>query len=341
MPKRVSISEIMHLTGLSRATIDRALNGRGGIHPRTEQVIREALATLSDSARTDNPNVRQHPVSVDFVLRLGRGLASQLMEIGKQLGQPTNIIDMHQKNDDEIYEAVSATCKDIDKPLVLTAKRNERLHGLLVDARKRGKRVITLVSDLPHEARDAFVGIDNRMAGQTAAYLIGNLLRERSEAVVGVVLGDYAFTCHEDREIGFRSHLRTHFPNIRLAEVVKGEDSPSQTFEAVSNLLKENPGIAAIYNVAGGNQGLAQALRERNRVGNICVITHEANKITVPLLRDDILQYLLAQNPGDLLSEATALAVSQTISKEQYLLDFALYTRFNLPRFGVEAARQP
>ncbi len=36
-----------------------------------------------------------------------------------------------------------------------------------------GIPVVTLVTDLPSSARVAYVGIDNRAAGATAAYLIG------------------------------------------------------------------------------------------------------------------------------------------------------------------------
>ena len=69
----------------------------------------------------------------------------------------------------------------------------------------------------------------------TAAFVIGNALRG-VEARVGVVPGDYAFTCHEP-EIGFRSNLRTSFPNVQVTDVAKGEDSPEQTDRAVRELL--------------------------------------------------------------------------------------------------------
>jgi LacI family transcriptional regulator len=65
-----------------------------------------------------------------------------------------------------------------------------------------------LVSDLDPDARDAFVGIDNRMSGQTAALLIGRLIGGRPRKV-GLIVGDYAFRCHEDREIGFRAYQGT------------------------------------------------------------------------------------------------------------------------------------
>ena len=112
---------------------------------------------------------------------------------------------MYQKDEDEVLETVCRLCRESDRPLIVTAKNNERLCEELIAVRQRGKRVVTLVSDLDPSARDVFIGIDNRMAGQTAALLIGRLIVGRP-CKVGVIVGDYAFRCHEDREIGFRAY---------------------------------------------------------------------------------------------------------------------------------------
>jgi hypothetical protein len=200
-------------------------------------------------------------VPADAVLRLGRGLAEQLISVRERSGLPIRIHDMYQKDEDEVLETVCRLCRESDRPLIVTAKNNERLCEELIAARQRGKRVVTLVSDLDPSARDVFIGIDNRMAGQTAALLIGRLIGGRP-CKVGVIVGDYAFRCHEDREIGFRAYLPTAFPEVVLADVARGEDSPQQTRRATLDLFAVHPEIAAVYNVAGGNLGLASALEE-------------------------------------------------------------------------------
>ena len=45
--RRVSIAEIMEATGLSRATVDRVLNGRGRVHDRTRMAVEDSLRRLS------------------------------------------------------------------------------------------------------------------------------------------------------------------------------------------------------------------------------------------------------------------------------------------------------
>jgi LacI family transcriptional regulator len=95
--------------------------------------------------------------------------------------------------------------------------------------RQSGKRVMALVSDLDLSARSAYLGIDNRAAGNVAAYLTGRHLEGRSGAEVAVVVGSFSYRCHEDREIGFRSVMRQQFKSVKVLEVIKGEDSDEAT----------------------------------------------------------------------------------------------------------------
>lgn len=191
------------------------------------------------------------------------------------------------------------------------------------------------ITDLDPSARDVFVGIDNRMAGETAAFLIGRLISGRP-CKVGVIVGDYAFRCHEDREIGFRAYLRTAFPEIILADVARGEDSPPQTRQATLDLFAAHPEITAVYNVAGGNLGLASALEELGCASDVVVITHEANRITVPLLKNGTIDFVIAQDPRTLFDAAASVATGLGNHVGQHVsVDFGIYSRFNIPSFSM------
>lgn len=337
--RRVSVKDVIALTGLSRATVDRALNGRSGVRPRTRDIVREAYARLRSGA---DSNARFGPSKIstgcaptDMVLRLGRGLTEQMIASCGLRGQPIQISDMYQEDNDAILEKVAHLCRDSERPLILAAKNNDRLCEELIAARRHGKRIVTLISDLDPGARDAFIGIDNRMAGQTAALLIGRLVGGRPSKV-GLIVGDYAFRCHEDREIGFRAYLRTTFPDVVVADVARGEDSPQQTHQAIMGLFSSHPDIAAIYNLAGGNVGLASALTELGRAREVIVITHEANRITIPLLKSGTVDFVIAQDARDLFDAALRAANGLANSaSQQSLIDFGIYSRFNIPAFSM------
>lgn len=329
--RRVTVADIMQETGLSRATVDRVLNGRGNVHARTKAVVVDALSRLSAPEATPKPTV-----VVDIALRVGRGMMAQMRQAWADSAAQGTFEDMHLATEDQVLRRVEVLCRDTSRPLILTAKNSERLVAVLRQARGRGKRIIAMVSDLSPEARDGFVGIDDRAAGQTAAFLIGRMLGDRP-TIAGVVLGNSAFRCHEDREIGFRTGLRTHFPKVVLSGEAQGEDSAALTREAVLQMLKAHPALAAIYNVGGGNAGLIEALRKTGRDRDVLVVGHEANSVTAPLLRDGGMDFTISGHPQQVLVEALRLAMLPpgVAIPDRTLLDFAIHSRFNLPGFSA------
>lgn len=328
---RPTIAEIVSESGISRATVDRVLNNRPGVHPRTRETVQRAIAKLTAH---EEPHGDRPPV--DFALRLDTGLMAQIKRFASCLGERKHAIyDIYQADDAGVLARIKDLCEDLTRPLVVTVMNTAPVVAELARARRRGKVVIAMISDLPSEARDAFVGIDNRAAGETVAYLIGKALGDRPTSV-GLVLGNHAYRCHQEREMGFRSALRTHFPRIALMGEAIGQDNPQTTRSAVLKLLEGNPGIGALYNVSGGNAGMVQAVAEAGRTNDIMTICHEINHVTVPLLRDGGLAYLLSQDPCDLLREAVRQADTARAERmvNEVFVDFGVYTRFNIPSYG-------
>mgnify|MGYP001184995779 FL=1 len=326
--KRVTVADIMEQTGLSRATVDRVLNGRGRVHARTKHVVHETIQRLQSPAGTD-----RFAPSADMLLRVGRGMTRQMTAVWEARGVKGDIHDVYDATEADIIRSIRRLAEDPSRPLILTVKNSDGIVEALRQARSTGKRIITLVSDVAPDARDHFVGIDNRAAGQTAAYLIGGMLAGR-QATVGVVVGDTAFRCHEDREIGFRTGLRAQFPRLTLAPEARGEDSADLARRAVARLLAEHPQLAAIYNVGGGNQGLAAALEAAGRAGDVAVVSHDVNFVTAPLLREHMLNYVIASDPAHLLTTALGIATAPPETRDTTLVDFGIYSRFNVPAFA-------
>jgi LacI family transcriptional regulator len=325
---RVAVADIMRETGLSRATIDRALNGRGKVHERTLELVEEALRRLK--AR---PAAGASVASVDILLRVGQGLMGQLRAAWERTAPSGRFVDMRRAGEADVLATLASLCADVSRPLIVTVKNTDAIAARLAEARRRGKRIIALVSDLAPAARDAFVGIDDRAAGQTAAYLIGRALGDRPTSV-GVVVGDSAFRSHEDREIGFRTALRGHFPKLALAGEASGEDDPAETRAAAARLLRDQPALGALYNVGGGNRGLVEALEAAGRApGEVLVVAHETNVVTVPLLRENRVAFALCADPA--LQLAAALRLAASPGQHSEMLDFGVYTRFNLPSFAI------
>jgi LacI family transcriptional regulator len=264
-----------------------------------EQAYAQALLPAS---RQKGPKRR-----FGLIIQAGQAFSRSLMAMleGQRNGDPsqleshpceseTTMIEMIRRLGEEL-DGIAVICKNVT-PLVVE----------LQHIRNAGKPVLAVVSDLERNARSAYLGIDNRAAGQMAAYLLGRHLGYRTDATVAVVVGNVSYRCHEDREIGFRSLLRQKFSNIELLEIV-GNDSSEIAYEATLKLFATNPNLAGLYNLAGGNRGLAQALSDLKLTYRPIYITHELNQVTEPLLRTEIIDYLITQDLDELLHRSKRL----------------------------------
>jgi LacI family transcriptional regulator len=310
---RPSIDEIAKLSGCSKATVDRVLHGRAGVHSRTRDRVNQALEQLEAEyelrAVTPSGEFSASASSrrIGFIIQAGQAFTeSVLTAIERQQSgeRAVELKGLGAASDEAVLEAIRDWASDFDG-LAIVCKNMPSFIDELKRLRNTGIRVMAIVSDLESSARLAYLGIDNRAAGNVAAYLMGRHLEGRSGAQVAVVVGSFSYRCHEDREIGFRSVMRQQFEGIEVLEVIKGEDSDEATYDATRKLLQAKPNIVGVYNVAGGNRGLAQALGELQNGYRPVYITHELNRVTEPLLRTQQVDYLIVQDLDEMIRRAT------------------------------------
>jgi LacI family transcriptional regulator len=301
---RPTIDEIAKASGVSRATVDRVLHHRPGVDPRTKNLIQGALVQLEQAyAQALLPASRQIGTKCRFglIIQAGQAFSRSLMMMleGQQNGDLAQLEGHSCESETTMIEVIRRVGGELDGIAVI-CKNVTPLVVELQHVRNAGKPVLAIVSDLERSARSAYLGIDNRAAGQMAAYLLGRHLGDRADATVAVVVGNVSYRCHEDREIGFRSLLRQKFPKIELLEIV-GNDSSEIAYEATLKHFATNPNLAGLYNVAGGNRGLARALSDMKLTYSPIYITHELNHVTEPLLRTERIDYLITQDLDELL----------------------------------------
>ena len=278
----------------------------------------------------------QTPQRFGFIIQAGQAFTeSFLTAIEKQRNgdRALEIEGLGASSDEAVVEAIKGRTGGMDR-LAIVCKNTPPIIDELRRLRQAGKRVIALVSDVELSARSAYLGIDNRAAGNVAAYLMGRHLEGRSGAQVAVVVGSFSYRCHEDREIGFRSIMRQQFESVEVLEVIKGEDSDEATYDAARKLLQTKPNIIGVYNVAGGNRGLAQALAELQHAYRPVYITHELNRVTEPLLRTQQIDYLIVQDLDEMVRRAVQfmreVPGDEGGSHALEHIPFRLVTQFNL-----------
>jgi LacI family transcriptional regulator len=156
--------------------------------------------------------------------------------------------------------------------------------------------VLTMVTDISNVSRLGYVGIDNRAAGRLAGHLLGRLMRPEGREVA-LFAGSLSYRGHEEREMGFRHLLAEEYPELAIVELREVRDDAERAFAEARALLAAYPRLAGVYNIGGGNRGIARALEEAERAREVTFIGHELTEFTRRLLVTGTVDAIIDQNP--------------------------------------------
>jgi len=303
-PARARVVDIARLAGVSTATVDRVLNQRSGVKPATAQrVLRVAveLEYLEDGALA--MRATSAPLQVTFLLPSGVNRWMQMLgdHVERVEGQmlPFNVkcrcvyVEgfnpelLAKKLMEHGQRADGIACVALEHPLVREAVNQ------LAD---KGVYVLTLASDLSNSRRSAYVGLDNRAAGRTAGLLLGRFLGER-RGKVAMIAGSLSYRGHGEREMGFQHILQEVFPHLVLVGLREGHDDAQSNHEQARIMLTTHADLIGIYNIGGGSDGIARALKEARRDQSVVFVGHEVTTDTRSYLMDGTIDAVISQNP--------------------------------------------
>ena len=164
-------------SGLSMATVDRVLNERGNVRASTVREVQQAIADL-DRQREQVRLVGQ-TFTVDVVMSAPERFSTAVrdaLEAELAFLRPALIrCRFHLKESASLVGRRRATRPGPSSRLARRGgegSRRARGRDAIDRLESAGIPVVTLVTDVPTSRRRAYVGMDNRAAGQTAAYLM-------------------------------------------------------------------------------------------------------------------------------------------------------------------------
>ena len=328
----VTMKQIAEICGVSRGTVDRAINGRGKINPDTEaEIIRVARqlgyepnpAGKALAARKTRPiiNVVLSSEGNAFFDEVIRGM-KEAADSYRVYGIEINFHTMKGYNIqtqcgiiDEIRDQSNAVIiNPIDAPEI-----SQRLDDMM----NAGVFVVAVNNDLTIRNRHCYVGSNYFNGGRTACALIEAILGENAK--VGIVLGSKKIMGHRQRLEGFRDRMK-QLPMFKILDVIENEDDEIFSYERTCTMLENNPDIDAVFIIAGGVYGAGRAISRLQENQRPLVIAFDSVPSTVQMMQQGIIKAILYQHPYRQGHLAVDLAFEYLVNgrhpdKSEYILN--------------------
>ncbi|MFI5897642.1 LacI family DNA-binding transcriptional regulator [Actinoplanes sp. NPDC051513] len=267
------IREIARQAGLSEATVDRVLHGRGGVRESTAREVQQAIAALDREqaqARLAGPAVPVDVVALSpsrFTAALRQAFEAELPDL-----RPAVIKPRFHVGDQDVVAVLDRVGRSRSQGVILTAPDTPEIAEAVGQI---GLPVVTLGVDLPESKRIAYAGISHPDAGATAAYLVEQWLADRAGDVL--LTPSSSDLGADERAAGFRAEMAARAPNRRLLE------SPG-------------PSVRAIYAPApGGTTAVIETFAAEHRKYDVFV-AHGLDASHADLLRAHKLSAVLHED---------------------------------------------
>jgi LacI family transcriptional regulator len=310
--RTATLVDVARLSGVSKATASKALNGREDVNPETRTRVLEAAEALSfrpnsvarnlASGRTGTVGILTNDLEGRFVIPILAGAEDAL-------GSGQISVILCDARGDRIRESQH-----------LATLLDRRIDGLIVVGGARTEPRPSLGRHLPvpvvyayapsSDPDDTSLITDNVLGGRMAAEHLLDLGRRR----IAYLGGNGTFLASRERERGARAAIEAAGAELILPEIAHGAWSEPWGRLATTRLLERHPDLDAII---GAQDGLARAaldiLRDHGRAvpGDVAVMGFDNWEIVVTNTRPeltsiDLMLHALGRRAASLIFEALA-----------------------------------
>ena len=305
------MQDVAALARVGSATVERVLNGRGGVRPETVERVLAAVRRLDYPKRLPERHrgvtrieVMMLRPELSFISRLSKGFE----RIGANLHPSISLHRTFLNESDPLSIAERIRNPPIRRSALLAAlPQHPAIHNALAAVHDSGVPVIQVMTRL--DGLDAaYVGIDNQAAGRMAGLLLAGMQRE--PGIVAALCHSQIYGVHRDRIRGFSDFMaRPAASHLTFQQAAFMYDDENEMARVASELMRGVPDLAGLY-CAGGDYGpLCDLLRRSPRRNEICVIGHELTEQSAAALRDGTISAIIDQAPETQARRALDMAL--------------------------------
>ncbi len=339
----VTIQQIADKAGVSRGTVDRALNHRGRIAPEVAeriQGIADQMGYVTKTKRKDKEKEIIAKIGVvtqlahaSFMLEINRGIREAREEL-KERGIQVLVKEVASVDAKEQLCAIEELIQEKIQGLAVMPVESEKIRMCLNQLIEDMKiPVVTFNSDIVGIKRSCFVGMDNKKSGRAAAGLLGTLTRGKGKILI--ITGYFSNPVNNFRVDGFVEELKESYPELEIAGVQASFDETKEVQRIIENGMMAVSGISGILVVSGGQAGVAEAFRTLKLDRRPYVVIYDHTPKNEKALRENTVDFLIDQNgyvqgyrPLNILAD---MILKGKLPEEEYLYtDIKIMTKYTL-----------
>ena len=293
------MQDIAALAGAGSATVERVLNGRGGVRPQTVERVLAAVRRLDYPKRLPERHCGVTRIEVmllrpelSFTVRLSRSFERIAASLDPSISVHRTIL-----NEDN---PLAIAKRILDPPmrrsaLLVALPHHPAISEALERVQKNGLPVVQFITQMKSGSM-TYIGIDNEAAGRMAGLLTASM--QRTAGTVVALCHSQIYAVHRDRVRGFSDFMaRPAASHLTFQQTAFTHDDENEIARVASELMRGIPDLVGLY-CAGGDYGpLCDILRRTRKSREICVIGHELTEQSAAALKDGTMSAIIDQAP--------------------------------------------
>lgn len=299
----VTMKKIAEICGVSRGTVDRALNGRGRVNAETAEKIRRVAKQMGYEPNPAGKALsarRKQPVIGVVLASKGNPFFDEVLRGIHDAEKRYEIYGLH-------LEYYPMRGYDVDQQLEILNSIEDKINALIINpinnlhiAEKlqqminRGIFVVTLNNDIDGLCRHYYVGADYFNGGVTSCALLEALMGE--SAKIALVIGTHSVLGHHQRYEGFLQRMQ-RVRDFQVVATIENHDDDILSYELTKRVLQQHPDINAICNLAAGVYGTCRAVMQLPEAKRPLVLGFDTVPTTVEMLKRGIIKATIYQHP--------------------------------------------
>ncbi len=339
----VTLQQIAEAAGVSRGTVDRALNNRGRINPEVAENIKKiakemgyqpnrAGRALARSKQGIKIGVIVQSIETPFMKKLLEGVKEAEQEIG-MLGVSMEIRTFEGQSTTRTILAMDELKDSGCTGLVLMGTDDERLIEKINVFAEENIPVITYNSDAENSRRVCYVGQNSRQSGKAAGGLMSQILL--GEKGVAVLSGYPLNQSHSNRVKGFLREIGSCRHDVEVLDVRYVYDSDARAEQIAEELMQSFPDLGGFYVAAAGAPGVCKAVEKAGKQDKIKIIANDLTDENIESLKKGMIQFLIGQDAHAQGHEPITRMFSLLVDgvrpdKEHLHTDIVIKTKYNI-----------